>query len=110
MRKADPVADRGGLGDAASDVTDRQATKQGVVVVEDEEGVALILAQLALILAQPAAESGSRQLIAGPLRFPANKVLTAQRTQLCPGRIVGHGRMAQIDIGAADFGLRVNTR
>src|SRR5262245_39762543 len=75
VRQADPVTDRGGLGDAAPDVADREAAKQRVVVAKDEERVALVLAQLTLILAQATPKRRARQLIAGPLRFPANKML-----------------------------------
>ena len=79
-------------------------------VAKNEEGVTLILAQFALILTQPASKGGTRQLVAGPLRLPADEMLTAQRAQLRPRRIVRHGRMTQIDVGAADFGFRIDAR
>ena len=84
VRKADPVADRGGLRDAAPDVADGQTAKQHVVGAENEEGVTLVLAQFALILAQAAAKGRTRQLVAGPLRLPADQMLAAHARAIAP--------------------------
>ena len=54
-------------------------TSLRVRVAENEVGVAVVVAQLALVLAQAPAEGGARQLVARPLRLPRRQVLAAQR-------------------------------
>ena len=74
--RADPVADRGRLGDAAPHVADAEAADQRRIrLAEDQEGVALVLPQLALVLAQAPAEGRARQLVARPLRLPDGQML-----------------------------------
>ena len=79
-----------------------------VGLAEDQEGVALVVAQLALVLAQAPAEGRARQLVARPLRLPRRQVLAAQRAQLGPGRVVAHGRVAQKHARAADLGFAID--
>ena len=111
IRRADPVPYRGGLGDAAPDVADAEATQQrGVRVAEDEEGKALVVPQLALILPQPPSERRACQLVARPLRLSHGQVLPAHGSELGPGRIVAHRRMAQENLLAVDLGLSIYAR
>jgi hypothetical protein len=108
---ADPVAERGGLRDAAPDVADAEASQQHRVgLPEDEEGVAQVLLQLALVLAQAPAEGRARQLIARPLRLPDGQVQPAHRPELGPGLVVAHGRVAQQHLLAVNLGLAIGRR
>ena len=109
--RADPVADRGGLRDATPDVADAETSQQHRVgLSKNEQGVAQVLFQLALVLAQAPAEGRARQLIARPLRLPHGQVQPAHGPELGPGLVVGHGRMAQQHVLAENLGLAIARR
>ena len=108
---AHPVSDRGSLRHAAPDVADVEPSEQRTVYVgEDEVGIALVVAQLALELAQAPPEGGARKLVARPLRLPGGEMVAAQRPQLGPRRIILHAGVAQMHASAADLRFGFDAR
>src|SRR5262249_13931053 len=81
-----------------------------VPMPQNEEGVALVIAQLAVILAQAPAKGRARQLIARPLRLPNGQMLAAHGPELGPGGIIAHRRMAQEHLLAVDLCLGLDSR
>src|SRR3546814_12651381 len=74
---ADPVADAGGLGDAAAHVGDRHAATQRVVgEAVDQEGETGAAAPLVAIRLAAAAEGVAGQTVVGPVRSPGRPQTT----------------------------------
>src|SRR3546814_11291492 len=75
---ADPVADAGGLGDAAAHVGDRHAAHQRVVgEAVDQEGETGAAAPLVAISLEAAAEGVAGRRVVGPGRLPGRQKLSA---------------------------------
>ena len=96
MLGADPIAEGTGLGHPAAHIAQRQAADERAARRrEDEQRVAHVLAEVAHIVADAAAEGGAGQLVGSPNRLPGREKIVARGAQLRPVGIVGHLRGAQ---------------
>src|SRR4029079_3497433 len=85
MRGADPVAERAGLGHPTAHVAKGEpADQRAVRRREDEQRIAHVLAKVAQIMADAAAEGGAGELVGGPERLPRREELAARGAKLGP--------------------------
>ena len=89
--------------DAAPDIGQRQAADQRVVrPADDEEGIALVGAQVLAIAADAAPERAAGEIVGRPGRLPRREEIAAGFAQRRPLGEVGHLRRAQHDAVAGD--------
>jgi hypothetical protein len=101
LRRADPIADAGGLGDAAPNIRQRHRTEQARTCrVKNKERVANILCGFAGVMLETMPEGAAAQFIARPDGFVGNKFGAAGCAKFGPGVIVAHLWRAQRDLRA----------
>src|SRR6185312_3003499 len=87
------------LGDAASYIGQGAAADQRVVAgAENKKDIGRIQPRLFLITLDAPAKRAAREFVLGPDRFPFGEKFAALAAKARPIGIIGHARIAQIDL------------
>ena len=96
--RAAPIPDRAHLGDAAADVGQGDAPRQGTVVLpEHQEGIGLAEVDVAGIGRQSPAPGGAGEIVLRPGGLPGLKETAGGLAQVAPFREVGRSRGTNLD-------------
>src|SRR6185437_2566935 len=102
-RRADPIADAAGLGDAAADIGERQPADQRIVIAaKDQEGISEIAACILGVALEPPAERAACEIVRRPSRLPRHEKGAAGFAQRRPFGMVAALRRAQRDAGTGN--------
>ena len=88
---ADPIAQRGALGDAAADIRQSHGAEQRLARgPKDEERIGGIVFDITPVVLHPGAKGGSGEIIGRPQGLPRREKLPAMQPQVGPVFVVGH--------------------
>src|SRR5262245_31188453 len=108
IRRAHPVAEAARLGTTATNVGQRQAAYENIVVLaENEERISQVAALVLGIALDAATKGGSGQVVSGPSRLPRREEVATSLAQRGPFGTIGHLRGTQNDAVARDRGHQV---